>query len=215
MEIKEYYKNEYLTCGKTYDNYIFTNCPIEFLKSAYQSLSQQTNEVKPINIKIDRRMEIKLEKLFGQCLSDFHKMIFARDFFNTLFMIQLLQGSADGSGVFSLYKKGKSVLLSGDYNKAKTYNVNAPIYLDIEREIKKHGKIELNIFLVGTENIYLQQAINNYISARTPYSIKVFTSCQYLPCYADQNGNLIECPHDYISQNPKDFICVDDANLDL
>ena len=63
--------------------------------------------------------------------------------------------------------------------------------------IKKIGKIELNIFLSDAENVFLQRAINNYLAAREPYSIRVFSNKNKFPCYYDQSGNVIQAVHDY------------------
>ena len=72
-------------------------------------------------------------------------------------------------------------------------------------------KFELNIFLDNTQNIYLQQAINNFISSREPFSVKLFATQERLSTYCDQLGNFIQSPHDYMNMNVNKFI----ENVDL
>ena len=65
MEIKEFFKKEYLTAGNTYDNWIFEGCPDEVLSMAKDSLSQSGEEIKPCVVKLDRETEVLVEKIFG------------------------------------------------------------------------------------------------------------------------------------------------------
>ena len=62
MEINEYFKNDYLTCGQTRDNFIFENCPNEFILEAQKSLAISKNGVKSCNLTIKRANEIYVEK---------------------------------------------------------------------------------------------------------------------------------------------------------
>ena len=92
-----------------------------------------------------------------------------------------------------------------DIEKVKKYHSVAPMPFDITNFSREIQKIELNFILNNTQNVYIQEAINNFISSREPYSVKIFSS-HSLPSYRDQTKNLIECPHDYMSRNISDFI---------
>ena len=71
---------------------------------------------------------------------------------------------------------------------------------------KELGKIELSFILEDAENKYFQQAVNLFISSREPYSVKIFTNNDRLVTYYDLNGNIIECPHDFMRRDVSEFI---------
>ena len=77
---------------------------------------------------------------------------------------------------------------------------------EVRRFQNKYGRIELNFFLEDTQSIILQQAINVFVSSREPYSVTIFTTSDKQPTYYNLNGNIIECPHDFILINMKNFI---------
>ena len=60
--------------------------------------------------------------------------------------------------------------------------------------------------LEDVNNQYLQQAINLFLSAREPYSVKVFTNSERLATYYDLNGNIIQCPHDFMTRDVRPFV---------
>ena len=100
-----------------------------------------------------------------------------------------------------LYRK------NNNFEKIKQNYAKGYMPYDVARKSRKLGqKIELNIFLFHMDNIVLQQAINNFVSSREPYSVKIFTNKEKLSTYYDTNGNIIEWPHDYMRRNMNDFI---------
>ena len=212
IEINEYFKSSYLTCGVTRDNFIFENCPYEFIEIAKSLLSSPQNGVTPCVVEITKDIESQLNSTLSKCVDDFQKSIIARDFFVSIFMLALLKHSIVSNEVTSL-KNGISAILSGNIEKSKKYHLESPIPFDISLKAKKLGKIELNIFLVDTDNKFLQQAINNFISSREPYSIKIF-STKNLPSYLDQLGNIIVNPHDYMARNVNDFIKIQEDEIE-
>lgn len=203
MKINDYYKNEYLTCGKTKDNFIFENCPNNFINFALQNLSIKANNVTPCNIHINHTHQLLLEKTLDLFEEDFHKKLIARDFVCTAIMINLMSNEPDNQEL-NLMKNGTSAILNQNFSGIKTYHAHCPMPHDITKIAKKQ-KIELNVFLTNITNKYLIQAINNFVSSREPYSVKIFAN-NSLCTYQDQLGNRIECPHDYISLSPQNFI---------
>jgi len=199
IKVNEYFKNEYLTCGKTRDNFIFENCPAELIKIAQKELSVHANSTKSCLITINSDTESQLEQIFDQCATDFQRKLLARAFFDSMFYHILIKSDPTMSKQKILIEQGIFSMLQGNFEKAKRFYSQSPTPLDIQEAVKKAGKVELNVFLINTKNRFLQQAANNHISARTPYSVKLFSTSKNLPTYADQNGNRIECPHDYIS----------------
>lgn len=205
--VNEYFKNAYLTCGNTYDNFIFEDCSLKFIDFAYDYLKHNSNDVISCCIKLNKKIESMLECSLFKCKNEMQKKIVARSYFTTVFLYEVLQ-KASISTTFDLemLKKGISDILSGDFEKVKEFCLHgAPIPYDIKRIINKNIKIELNVFLIDINNVYLQRTINNYISSREPYSVKVFSN-KKLVSYVDELGNFIENPHDYMSVDVNKFI---------
>ena len=94
-----------------------------------------------------------------------------------------------------------------NYEKIKQNYIKSYMHNNIASESRKLGqKIELNFFMFDIDNIELQQSINNFVSCREPYSVKIFTNKERLSTYYDTNGNLIECPHDFMRRDVNEFI---------
>lgn len=217
IKINEYYKNQYFTCGNTYDNFVFFNCPKEVLDSAEAGLSKESESCLPCVIRITEKDEVELSKTLNNCNSDYEKIILARTYYYTRFMRELVFKSNRSYKDFDLegLDGGIATLTSGSVESAKKYYIQSPFMDQIEAFIKKLGKIELDILLENTSNEYLQKAINNSLASRTPYSVKVFsTKDRFATPYAE-NGQLVEAIHDYSTRNVRDFIEIikDDITL--
>jgi hypothetical protein len=107
---------------------------------------------------------------------------------------------------FSILKEQIKAFYNNEFWKVKQFHATSFFPNDVAEYSKKFGKIELNFFLIETKNVELQRAINNFISSRTPYSIKIFTTNAKLSSYADQAGNLIQSPHDYMTRDVREYI---------
>ena len=206
MKINEYFESEYLTAGRTYDNFIFENCPKEFLAVAKEKLSVKDNGVKPCNVYLNREMEECFEKMLENEENDLRKKIKARDFICALITKEVLEGEDARGLLYFVATDEIEAILNGDYLKYLETRSFSLIPSDIRDFQKEIGKIELNFFLEDTKNPMLQRAINIFIASREPYSIKVFTNNERLPSYSEQNGNFIECPHDYMRRDVNCFI---------
>jgi len=206
MKINEYFKKQYLTAGNTYDNYIFKNCPNDFLISAEELLSKSANGVKPCNIKLGRVEQEEIERVLLNCEYFFQETAIASYYITTLIMAQLFKG-IDEKKYQSLQSQLES-FKENDFQAIKqNYLVGGYMPCDIAKQSRKLGqKIELNIFLFKIDNLALQQAINIFVSCREPYSVKIFTNEERLTTYYDANENLIQCPHDYINMDVNKFI---------
>ena len=62
IEINEYFKAEYLTCGRTRDNFLFENCPREFMAEAVRLLNVPSEDNKPCVIMLTAGMEYKFNR---------------------------------------------------------------------------------------------------------------------------------------------------------
>ena len=204
MKVNEFFEKEYLIVGNTYDNFIFENCPNDFLQYAKSRLVQSGGEVKSCLVCLDRRQEEFVEEIFKNC-DELQKKILARDLIVALIMKEILNDDPQSESYKFVCQQIKAFMLN-DFDTVKNMHVKSFMPYDIKRVAKSIGKIELSFVLDGTLNKYLQSAINIFISSREPYSVKIFTNKERLSTYYDVNGNLIECPHDFMRRDVNKFI---------
>lgn len=200
FDIDKNFFYEYLMNGVNYtDNVMFLNCPTEFLNVAKEELSKNIalKCIKPCCVKIDRDMEEKLEFHLKHCATDFQRQLIARDFVCTLIKREILKHYKDKNSEKHMLNLAIQDYMDDEFYKVKNFHPFAPMPSDITQASKNLDRIELNLFLDNTQNVYVQQAINNFISSREPYSVKLFTNNINLPTYYDQLGTLIQAPHDY------------------
>ncbi len=215
IKINEYFKNQYLTCGNTYDNFVFHNCPKELLDLAEKSLSQSSEECTPIVLRFDKQMEEGLSKTLDACEDNFQRGVLARTYFFARFMRELLHKTNKTSRHHTVegLDEGISKLLSGDFEGSKKFYIMAPFFDEINFFIRKNGKFELSILLDDTSNVFLQRAINISLSARTPYSIKVFNTRDGFVSNYTENGELVQDTHDYLSRDVKEYVDLEDESI--
>ena len=206
MRVDEYFERQYLTAGNTYDNFIFENCPDEFLGFAKKALSKKGEDTSPCVVSIDREQEKLLEKTLGSFTEDFQRQVLARDFVTASVVDRLLQYTDREPELKDFVGKQIGAFMQGDSERVRGMHGESLIPYDVSRLARRIGKIEVDFILDGTQNKFLQQAINIFISSREPYSVKIFTNNESLPTYYDTSGNLIECPHDYMRRNVNEFV---------
>ena len=204
MKINERVANEYLTVGRTYDNYVFENCSEEFLSQAKERLSNSAGGVKPCCVSLTKENDKVIEQVFKYCSEDFQKKLMARDYVVALIMRELLAGTGKEEAEF--IESQIEAFNNNYFDTLRSMHAQSFMPHDVKRVAKDFGKIELNVFLHGSKNKVLQQAVNIFISAREPYSVKLFTSQDRLSTYYDIDGNIIECPHDFMRRDARDFI---------
>ncbi len=153
-----------------------------------------------------REDEIQFEKIASQCSQDLMIDFFARDLICSMAMREIVRNMPGKASYTHVLDLGIKDLLGGEMYKVKNFHTIAPFPHDVVDMANEAGGIEMDFFLMNTENKHLQRAINNFISARTPFSVKIFTNNEKLPSYMDQSGNYIECPHDYTNINIHNFI---------
>ena len=205
MKVDKYFVSQYLVAGNTYDNFIFENCPANFMIFAMELLSKSNNEVKPCNIIISFEQQELIERVFLNCGNDFQKKVLASYYVTTLILKEMFR---DGNEeILQSLQEQLEEFRNNNFEKIKQNYIGGYMPYDVARESRKLGqRIELNIFLLDMDNRVLQQAINNFVSSREPYSVKIFTSKERLATYYDANGNLIECPHDFMRRDVNRFI---------
>lgn len=213
FEINDYFKKNYLTCGKTYDNFIFHNCPKDFLQVAYDNLSEEGLDVRPCLIKITREDEEKVEYTLKECSAEFQKLILSRDYVNGRVLKEIYSTVKEKGAAYAVLKEQVKAFNGGALWRVKQLHAYAPFISEMIEAYRKYGKFEINFFLEDTENVYIQNAINNFISSRTPFSVKIFTNLKHLPTYLDEGDTRIECPHDYLSEDVHNFINMKEDEL--
>lgn len=207
--IDDYFKEEYLTCGRTRDNFIFPNCSKEFICFAQDSLKIDAHGKKSCCLCIDRKVQEKVEEILKQCKNELQRKIVARDFVCTLILSEVFKREDKAVDRLAELKDMEDIFTAGDFDKYIASHHLCPFPLEISSAVKKYGNIELNIFLIDMQSNDIQKAINNFISSREPYSIKLFTTGERLSTYMDQMGNRIEWPHDYMTLEIAKYITYD------
>lgn len=210
MKIDDFFVNEYLTPGNTYDNFIFENCPEWFLKVAKEKLSNGDNNIKSCCVAITKETEQAFEQILSSCKEEFHKKVLARDLIVAYIMKELLSDKKQENS-YAFVCKQIDAFMNNDFEAVKSMHIDSFMPYDVKKFCKDFTKIELNIFLFDMSNKYLQQAINCFISAREPYSVKMFITAERLSTYYDIDGNIIECPHDFMRRDINKFITFDNG----
>ena len=213
MFIDKNFEDNYLTVGKTYDNFLFENCPNEFISIAREKLTINSNDTKSIVLNFDSNLANHLRKSLNNFDYVHQQQIICRDLISSMFLRELLNYKDYKHHTKESLDKLISVILGGNKDEIIDNLPNSPYPYEIESFIKKIGKIELNIFLKdiinsienNEENTPLQQAINNYLSSRTSYSVKVFSNNPLCTFY-DQMGNPLQPPHDFLVRDVNKFI---------
>ena len=207
MDINTNLADQYLKCGKTYDNYIIEGCNSDFINYSIDSLREDKSWCKSCCVVITDEDESRVEDTLSDCTEELHKKILARDYI-TVRIMQSVLAKRDLLGKTSVVNEQINAFHNRVLYKVKDYH-GCFFPSDVAEERKNVGDFELNIFLVNSGNKLLQEAINLFISSREPYSVKLFTTRDRLSSYYDQVGNLIESPHDYTRLSSKMFLCED------
>ncbi len=206
MKINDFFEKEYLIAGNTYDNFVFEGCPDEFLNYAKIALKRSNGDVKPCVVFIDRKTEELVEQTLSHYDNEVQRQILARDFIVALVLQQVVRDTDVDKKTKNLFKLQIESFLSEDYKMARRLHAFSYMPNEVRGLINSVGEIELSFILNKTANVELQQAINNFLSAREPYSVKVFTNNDRLVSYYDQAGNIIESPHDFMRRDVNRFI---------
>ena len=201
--IDKYFIDEYLTSGRTKDNFIFENCPTEFLAEASLRLSDDCNDVKSCCVYFLKEELDNIRLILDELDGDYAKKLIGRDYVCCKIMQSLLKKNNDSeldkiSFILAVYS-------TRDIDAIKKCHSECPMPFDISNKAKDMKNIELNIFLNEKADIFTQQAINNFISSRESYSIKLFLKNQLSTSY-DQMGNLMQCPHDFMIRDVEKYI---------
>lgn len=206
MKIDEFFEKQFLVAGQTYDNFVFENCPDWFLNDAKQSLMQSANQGFPCIVELDRATEQKVEEVLACFDNEMHKKILARDFVVANVVKSILQFAPNEEAKHYINLQ-IDAFLRGDAEDVKKLHSYTFMPFDVRRMAKGLCGFELNFFLKGTQNQYLQQAVNLFVSAREPYCVKIFTNNERLATYYDTDGNIVQPPHDFMTRNVSDFVC--------
>lgn len=198
IELDENFIEEYLTVGNLQFNTVLSSCPKGLLSAAKQALSRNNQFATSCVVEITRQQELMIEKTLDSYEETSDKKLIARDFICSLVMIELLKGDQNKVPQANLMKTGVDCICGKSPLNPKEYHKFAPLPCDISFKAMRLKKVELTFLLINTENKYIQQAINDFLSARDRHlKTKIFTTNEILPSCYDQMGNLVQSVHDY------------------
>lgn len=213
MGINQYFIENYLTSGVARDNMVFTNCSDKLLFLAISRLKEDNNNCLSAVISFTDYECSRFEDVLSSLSNKYQKDIVARDYIISRIMEALL-AKVDSRRLcdFSIgqIRSNQEDLFSGDKNRLSNFVSNSPMPFDLEKLIKGIGRVELDFILENFKSRDLQKAINNYLSSRTSYCVRVFTGLDNLITYYDQMGNLIQSPHDYLNIDVRKFEQIDE-----
>ena len=141
MNIDKFFVNEYLTVGKTYDNFIFENCPENFLLLAKAHLSKSSDNVKSCCITLTKNIEDKVVATLNNCEQDFQQKILARDYITALIVKEVLKYDNSKAEELTQLSRHIQAFLDNDFEKAKEYHLDSYMPFDVRRLMKNIGKI--------------------------------------------------------------------------
>ena len=206
MKINDYFIKNFLIPGKTRDNYIFTNCPKCFLQVVGEYCKTNNTDVKPCCVALSKVDNEIINNLFLKCNNELQKKLVSDEYILQLVLMEIYKNEPkfleDYDKINKLNNELKLGNLSGVFGDYISENIQ-----DFCKNVRP---IELNFILRGIDNQYLQSAVNNYISTRNPYSVKVYAD-KDLCNYYDLAGNIIEPVHDYIGMDINQFITSADS----
>ena len=204
----KYFVDSYLKSGITRDNCVFEEFPKELFPFVCENLKVKNNSIQAQIIEIDHQISGSFDAN-NEYLDQFRLSIFARSLINGLVMKTMLENLEDPNEEDAFYynqiTEGVSAVINGDFDKSREFYKIAPMGFDIDHFIKNRQNSELVFLLKDMNSKPLQRAINNYLSTRSPYTVKIFSN-KNLATILDEAGNLIHSPHDYLKINVKHFL---------
>ena len=194
---------ELMTTGARHssDNVVVVNCSSDFMRMAKDRLVSN-DDCRAINIVINANVNDSVAKFLDKVEDNDHQKIFTRTFIASIIMHEVLKNYDNVSLGFEYdiedLSRGISAFMAQDIISVREYHIqHAPWSMDIERVVRKYGKMELNVFLPSMVDIRIQREINNYISSRLPFCVKVFTNEDRLSSYQTSFNEVIQVPHDF------------------
>ena len=183
------------------DNVVVVNCSSDFMRMAKDRLVSN-NDCKAINVVINANVNDSVSKFLDLVDDKDHQKMFTRTFIASIIMHEVLNNYDNVNDIFEYdvedLSRGISAFLAQDLISVREYHIqHAPWSMDIERVVRKYGKMELNIFIPNMVDIRIQREINNYISSRLPFCVKVFTNEDRLSSYQTSFNEVIQIPHDF------------------
>ncbi len=213
-------EKQYFIPGETRDNFVFLNCKEDFFNKARKCLSKNNGKIPSVCIDFSKSDTEKLQPFMNAFEEQSKRMILARTFVNTKVFNSFFRSFREKNFNFSEevsdealtleqnVLNGEKVFENGNVKKFIDYYIDINFFLNSDNLKRLAGgghKFELNIFEKDVEDVFIQRAINNFLSCRSPFSIKVFSNQNDFCIYVDENNNLIEQVHDYMDTEPFDL----------
>lgn len=209
MENNRYIIEQYLTPGMTRDNFIFEDCTRDFLSLAYNKLLETHNRTKSLCLYLSGEDDSFIIDKLQECDSSQQKQILCSEYILQSIMNVAMHNEPEYYKESKALNKRIKLFKNGMMSVADFCLGSDYLFEDLQNIFKSNKRIEINFFLDNITNVDLQKAINNYISSRTPYSVKIFSNNKLCTHY-DGAGNIIQSPHDYMSIYKNSFSDIPD-----
>lgn len=200
--ISKVFNDNFLTPGSRRGHFVFADCPVNFLNIVKRLVMQNGGKGKSCVVEITRNLEWQFEQTIKPCRIESRKKLLARCLFETLFMRKMMcakdMHEFIGDVTINDLNQGIEALCGGDYKKAVEYYKQHKT-LWIHKLIDFYPRMELVVILKGTKNPYIQQAINSYLTMRSPATIKLFTDNDPLPNRRTTGGQPLQEGQHYFS----------------
>lgn len=174
-------------------HFVFFNISKEECKEIEKFLISKDRHFKNCFIYFDEKDERKFDIICGSCENEFQRNLIARAYVGTKIMMHLISN-------FEVYKNrelylsciNSTIIMESlnNYSIAKNLG-NFPSKTEVQNLLKDVPDFDLNIVILNTKRKLLQQAINDYISADTDLSVKIFTDKKELNSYKTTSGQTI------------------------
>ena len=174
-------------------HFAFFNLKREECKEIENFLISKDKHFKNCFIYFDEKDERKFDIICGSCENEFQRNLMARAYVGTKIMMYLVSN-------FEVYKNrevylsciNNAIIMESLNNYAISKNLgNFPSKTEVQNLLKNVPDFDLNIVILNTRRKLLQQAINDYLTADTDLSVKVFTDKNEFNSFKTTTGQTI------------------------
>lgn len=180
-------------------HFVFFNVSKDDVNQIKKFLISKDKHFKNCFIDFDEKDERKFDVICASCENEFQRNLLARAYVGTKIMMNLVSN-------FEVYKNrelylnciNNTITMESLNNYAIAKNLyKFPTKTEVQNLLKNVPDFDLNIVVLNTKRKLLQQAINDYITADTDLSVKIFTDKNEFNSYKTTAGETISEGDDY------------------
>jgi|GEM_PF-4321150 len=196
MELRktENYKNVYLTAGMSPDRTAIMGCKDDFIEYAQTNLERNHGHATACILELDQDDQEILEDFYSECDKANQKYFVARDYLWTKI-----------ASTITAKKNIHAPHLEECAHAFQSCNMQEYIHVfeqiphtDEVNEMIRHGDtpVELDVFMFGINDPYLQMSINNLLyDHSTSFYLKVFSDQKYFCHYETSRRTKLQMIH--------------------